>query len=149
MEVLKKNLLRVILGIILATGPAFAHSLTVVASFSILGDLVHQIGKEKVQVTSLVGPNEDAHVFHPTPLTQKRLAQADLIVMNGLSFEGWLERLLSANPIKGKVVIASKDVVPRVLMATKGEKGLPDPHGESFQGHRLRRGGFLHPRERS
>ena len=89
--------------------------LPVVATFSILADLTRQVGGERVDVRSLVGPNGDAHVFQPSPLDGKILTQAKLIVTNGLGFEGWLERLAKSSKASGPVVVASKGVVPRKM----------------------------------
>lgn len=97
---------------------AFAK-LDVVVSFSILHDITMQIGKDLINVHSIVGPNSDAHVFSPTPATGKMVAKADLVIINGLGFEGWFNRLAK----EGKyIVIASKGVRP-----LKMDKGL-DPH---------------------
>src|SRR4051794_15802460 len=70
-----------------------ADKLKVVASFSILGDMLREVGGERVEVTTLVGPNGDAHVYEPTPSDAKRLGAAKLLVINGLGFEGWIPRL--------------------------------------------------------
>ncbi|HEY8260256.1 MAG TPA: metal ABC transporter substrate-binding protein [Methylosinus sp.] len=96
--------------------------LPVVASFSILGDLVAQIGGHRVAVTTIVGPDGDAHVYQPTPKDGRRLADARLVFVNGLGFEGWIERLIAASKTKAKIVTASRGVTPR-----KDEAGL-DPH---------------------
>lgn len=82
----------------------------VVASFSILGDMVQQIGGSHVQVTALVGPNGDAHVYQPTPGDALAVANADLVVVNGLGFEGWMERLVSAAGYKGSVAVATQGI---------------------------------------
>ena len=87
-----------------------SEPLPVVASFSILADMVKQVGGPHVEVTSLVGPNSDAHVFDPTPADAKRLAAAKLVVVNGLGFEGWLNRLVKSSGYKGPVLTASKGV---------------------------------------
>src|SRR3990170_3637366 len=79
-----------------------------VASFSILGDIVAQVGGDRVEVATLVGPNGDAHVFSPTPADAKALASADVFFVNGLGFEGWMERLEKSSGFKGDVVVASK-----------------------------------------
>lgn len=81
---------------------AAAEKLPVVASFSILADLVKVVGGERVAVTSLVGPDADAHVFDPTPQDAVRIARARLVVVNGLGFEGWQQRLLQAAPLPGR-----------------------------------------------
>jgi zinc/manganese transport system substrate-binding protein len=96
--------------------------LPVVASFSILGDLVAQIGGHRVAITTIVGPDGDAHVYQPTPKDGRRLADARLVFVNGLGFEGWIERLIAASKTKAKIVTASRGVTPR-----KDEAGL-DPH---------------------
>jgi zinc/manganese transport system substrate-binding protein len=90
--------------------PAVAQPLPVVTSFSILADLVKVIGGSHVEVTSLVGPNADAHVFDPTPADAKRLADAKLVVINGLGFEGWMDRLIKSSGYRGSVTVASRGV---------------------------------------
>ena len=84
----------------------------VVASFSILADMVKQVGGDYVSVTSLVGPNEDPHVFDPSPADAKALADADMVVINGMHFEGWIDRLIKSSGFDGKLVVASDGVVP-------------------------------------
>lgn len=71
--------------------------LPVVATFSILGDMVKEIGGERVQLTTIVGPNTDAHNYEPTPNDAKALLQAKVVVLNGLDFEPWLPRLIEAS----------------------------------------------------
>ncbi len=92
------------------TAPVVAQPLPVVTSFSILADLVKVIGGSHVEVTSLVGPNADAHVFDPTPADAKRLAGAKLVVINGLGFEGWMDRLIKSSGYRGSVTVASRGV---------------------------------------
>src|SRR3982074_3267835 len=67
--------------------------LNVVASFSILGDFVRHVGGERVSVTTVVGPEGDVHVYTPAPADAKKIAEAKLVVINGLGLEGWLPRL--------------------------------------------------------
>lgn len=101
-------------GLILATAP-LAHAqekLPVVASFSILGDFVREVGAERVAVTTLVGPNGDAHVYSPSPTDAKSVASAKLIVVNGLKFEGWLPRLIKSSGAKGVVATATTGIKP-------------------------------------
>ncbi len=118
-----------------------AQPLPVVASFSILADMVREVGGPHVEVTSLVGPNTDAHVFDPTPVDAKRIASARLVFVNGLGFEGWLDRLVKASGYRGPIVIASKGVKTSLQLkdahqhasATKGSgaqhaHGAADPH---------------------
>ena len=99
-----------------------ARPLRVVASFSILADLLRNIGGDAVEIVTLVGPNADAHVFEPSPADAKHLADAEIVVVNGLGFEGWLDRLVRASGYRGPVVVASAGVAARKLGAA------PDPH---------------------
>jgi zinc/manganese transport system substrate-binding protein len=85
----------------------------VVASFSILGDMAREVGGDRVSVRTLVGPDGDAHVYEPAPSDARAVAGADLVVVNGLGFEGWLPRLLGAAGYKGPVATASEGVEPR------------------------------------
>lgn len=90
--------------------PAAAEPLRAVATFSILADLVRQVGGAQVSVTSLVGPNADAHSYNPAPADSRTLAQAQIIVVNGLGFEGWIDRLVRASGTRAPVVVASAGV---------------------------------------
>src|ERR1700759_2306884 len=93
----------------MAAPPAQAQAkLNVVASFSILGDFVRNVGGDKVNVTTLVGPDGDVHVYTPAPADAKEVARAKLLVVNGLGLEGWLPRLLQASGGKAPIVTASK-----------------------------------------
>ena len=86
--------------------------LNVVASFSILGDFVKNVGGDKVNVTTLVGPNGDVHVYTPAPDDARRVAAARLLIVNGLGLEGWLPRLSQSSGSKAIIVVASKGVAP-------------------------------------
>jgi zinc/manganese transport system substrate-binding protein len=92
--------------------PVRAEPLKVVASFSILGDLVRNVGGNSIEVTTLVGPDSDAHVYSPTPADAKKIADAKLIIVNGLGFEGWLPRLVQASGGKVKIVTATDGIAP-------------------------------------
>jgi zinc/manganese transport system substrate-binding protein len=96
--------------------------LKVVATFSILADMVREVGGPAVSVSALVGANADAHVFEPTPADVRRVAQADLVVGNGLRYEGWIDRLIAASGYRAKVLTASRRVTPRRV------PGGADPH---------------------
>ncbi len=114
----------------MALSPAL-HAQTVqpvkaVASFSILGDLVQQVGGDRVAVDVLVGPGSDTHVFQPTPSQAKRVGQAQIVFSNGLGFEGWMTRLLNTASYKGRHVVASQGIEPI--------KGTTDDHGHKH-GH--------------
>lgn len=102
--------------------------LRVVASFSILGDMVKEIGGEHVSLTTIVGPDGDAHTFEPTPRDAKALSQAQVLVINGLDFEGWLPRLLQAADFKGSQVLASKGVVVRHLSDGHDKQASQEEH---------------------
>jgi len=104
--------------------------INVVASFSILANIVEQVGGPYVKVTSLVAADADAHAFNPTPADAKTLASADLVIVNGLGFEGWLDRLIKSSGFKGKPVVASQGVK---AIRTKSE-GHGHSHGHSH-GH--------------
>lgn len=100
--------------------------LPVVATFSILGDMVREIGGERVAVTTIVGPNSDAHSFEPTPGDAKALQQARVLVLNGLDFETWLPRLAQASGFEGLKVLASEGVTVRRLSQAHGADGHHD-----------------------
>jgi zinc/manganese transport system substrate-binding protein len=103
-----------------ATEARAANKIKVVASFSILEDLVKNVGGDRVEVTSLVGPNGDVHVYQPTPADVKAVSAADLVVVNGLGMEGWMERLVQTSGYKGPIVVATKGIKPREM--TKEEE---------------------------
>ena len=110
-----------------ATGLAHAaepvpRPLQVVASFSILGDMAREIAGDAAQVTTLVGPDSDAHVYEPSPADARRLVSAELVLVNGLGFEGWMERLVRSSATAARVVTVSQGVMPRRL------DGAADPH---------------------
>ena len=105
-----------------------ADKVKAVASFSILDDMVRQVGGDRVEVVSLVKPDADAHVFSPTPADAKTLAGADVFFVNGLGFEGWMERLEKSSGFKGKTVVVSKGVKPLTMEEEEGHH-----HGEEAE----------------
>ena len=116
-------------GLLLVAAPMAVRAqekLPVVASFSILGDFVREVGGERVSVTTLVGANGDAHVYSPTPADAKAMAAAKLIVVNGLKFEGWMTRLVKSSGAKATVAIATTGISP-----LKGD----DDHGKAGHDH--------------
>lgn len=126
-----------------AAMPAYAQEeddgkVPVVASFSIIGDMVTQIGGEEVQLTTLVGPDEDAHEYQPTPDDIKRVGDAQIVFVNGLGFEGWMDRVIPASGFKGKVVIVSDGISPRTAEHESHE-------GESAEEHEAHEHGALDP----
>ena len=96
----------------LATPLRAQERLDVVASFSILGDFVRNVGGDRVSLAMLVGPNADVHVYTPSPADAKRIADAKLVVVNGLGLEGWLPRLVQSAGGKATIVVASNGVAP-------------------------------------
>ncbi len=107
-----------------------AHTkIKAVATISILGDLVKNVGGDRVDVTTLVGPNGDAHVYSPTPGDARKLAAADIVFVNGLGLEGWITRLVTASATKAPMIVASKGITPR-RMEDEDRRGhtVIDPH---------------------
>jgi zinc/manganese transport system substrate-binding protein len=100
----------------------------VIASFSILGDMTKNVGGTRAEVITLVGPNGDAHVYEPTPADAKAVSSADLVVVNGLGLEGWMDRLVKTSGYKGPVVVATKGIKPREM--------TPEEEGEHKSGGR-------------
>ena len=117
------------LGLAALTPPLHAQApLRAVASFSILGDFVKEVGGDRVAVDVLVGPGADAHVFQPTPAQARLVGQAQVVFANGLGFEGWLSRLLKTSAYKGRPVTVSQGIQPL--------RSEPDhDHGEHKKGH--------------
>lgn len=87
----------------------------VVATFSVLGDMVKEVGGPDVHVATLVPPGGDAHVYQPKPGDAKAIARADLVVVNGLGMEGWIDRLIAASGYKGRIATASESVRPQTM----------------------------------
>jgi zinc/manganese transport system substrate-binding protein len=104
--------------LVLAISAAPTHAqapLKVVASFSILGDFVKNVGGNRVEVTTLVGPDGDVHVYTPTPADARKIADAKLLVVNGLGLEGWLPRLLQAAGGNASIVTVTSGIAPLKL----------------------------------
>ncbi len=111
-----------LIGLVLVTAALLARAqdrvqgpVNVVASFSILGDFVQNVGGERVIVTTLVGPDGDAHVYTPAPADAKRIADAKLLIINGFGLEGWLPRLLQSAGSKAPIITATKGIAPLKL----------------------------------
>jgi len=107
-----------------------ADTIKVAASFTVLGDMVKQIGGERVEVKTFVGPNGDAHVYEPSPGDVKALADSKILVVNGLGLEGWMARLQKSSGFKGKMITATTGV--RTRQMEEEERGttrkIIDPH---------------------
>jgi len=116
--------------IVTGAGSAEAQDkIRVVTTFSILADFAKNVGGDAVEVASLVGPDSDAHAYSPSPADGKRLADAKLVLVNGLGFEGWMDRLVKASGTKAVVVTASRGVKPRQMTEEdEHDHGKTDPH---------------------
>ncbi|MGE0753199.1 MAG: metal ABC transporter substrate-binding protein [Variibacter sp.] len=134
----RRHVFAVLAAALCSAAPAFAQDkpatgkLDVVASFSILGDLVANVGGDRIALHVLVGPNSDAHVFAPSPADAKTLADAKLVFVNGLGFEGWMTRLVKASGSKAPIVVATQGIKPRQMEAEEahghGHAKEIDPH---------------------
>ena len=115
------------LGAMLIAAPAHADDkLKAVASISIIGDLVKNVGGDRVEVATLVGPNSDSHVFSPTPTDARTLGAARIVFVNGMGLEGWMTRLAAASGAKTSPVVVTTGVTPR--QAEEGGHHAVDPH---------------------
>jgi zinc/manganese transport system substrate-binding protein len=99
----------------------------VIVSFSILEDIVRQIGGADVLVTSLIGADSDAHVFEPRPEQARFLSEAQLFIINGLGFEAWLTRLTRSAQYRGPVIVAAEGITP-MTAGKAGATRSSDPH---------------------
>jgi zinc/manganese transport system substrate-binding protein len=123
--------------------PGSGHAqdrISVVATFSVIGDIVAAVGGDRVSVKTLVPPDGDAHVYQPTPADSRALAEAKLVVVNGLGMEGWIDRLIRASGFKGPIVVATRgvkpgemeqddsDAVTKTPRRTVTPKTITDPH---------------------
>jgi zinc/manganese transport system substrate-binding protein len=110
---------------------ARAAEVEVITSFSILGDLVRQIGGERVSVHTLIGPGQDAHAYEPRPSDARRIKRTGLVVQNGLGFDDWLPRLARASGYRGSLVVASDGIRPLAMHSGNGNdarEARTDPH---------------------
>jgi len=127
---------------LLPPGISARDRLPVVATFSILGDMVREVGGERISLTTIVGPNMDTHQFEPTPQDAKALLEAKVLVLNGLDFEPWISRLVQASEFKGRQVLAADGITVRRpgASAKGGHSGHSDAKGhahghDSVHGH--------------
>jgi zinc/manganese transport system substrate-binding protein len=105
-----------------------ADKVNVVATFSILADFVRNVGGERVEVTALVGPGADVHVYTPSPSDAKKIADARLVVVNGLGLEGWLPRLVKSSGGNATMLVATKGITP---LKAHDDHHSDDHHGEA------------------
>ncbi|SHO57023.1 metal ABC transporter solute-binding protein, Zn/Mn family [Vibrio quintilis] len=122
-----KQLKTTVLALLFAVSPSLmAKTLDTVASFSVLADIVQQVGGDHVKVTSLVGPDGDPHTFEPAPKDSVTLNQADVVFVSGLGLEGWMDRLVKSSGYRRELVVASKGIQTRSMLED-GET-MTDPH---------------------
>jgi len=126
---MKKHLLIAsiaLLALLAVTARAEERPLRIVASFSILGDMIKQIGGEAVDVYVLAGPNADMHAYQPTTNDIKILSKADVIAINGLGFDTKMKGMAEASRARAKLLVASAGVKP--IFVGEGDSAVPDPH---------------------
>jgi len=134
-----------LLGALAAAVPGAAlaqttEKLPVVASFSILGDLTQEVGGERIALTTIVGPDGDSHVYQPTPADAKKLAAAKVVIVNGLGFEGWMDRLVKASGTKAELVVATKGITPRTRTASEPQEEEEEHGHDHDKGHKQAKG---------
>lgn len=111
---LKQLLACSVISLCAAATPGYAQEkLAVIATFSIIGDFANQVGGERIELKTLVGANGDAHVYEPKPADAIALARADVVLTNGLEFEGFLDRLITASATEADVVILTDGIDTR------------------------------------
>ncbi|RWO34841.1 MAG: metal ABC transporter substrate-binding protein [Mesorhizobium sp.] len=91
---------------------ALAEPLKVVASFTIIADFAKNVGGDRINLTTIVGPDGDAHVYEPSPADAVAMAGADVVLVNGLHFEGFLQRLVDASASKARIAVLTRGVTP-------------------------------------
>ncbi|MEM7195327.1 MAG: metal ABC transporter substrate-binding protein [Pseudomonadota bacterium] len=140
---LRNSILKFSVGLIALafSGPVQSQSdqpTSVVATFSILGDMVARVGGEHISLTTLVGPNGDAHVYKPTPADARAVSQAQVLFVNGLEFEGWLDRLIDASDFNGSKVVTTAGVTAIKFSEDDhhdDDEHHDDEHHEDEDGH--------------
>ncbi len=114
-------------GLLPLTALASAAPIQAVASFSVLADMVHAVGGDRVAVTSVVPPEGDAHGYQPRPADARAIMAAGLVVLNGLGLDAWMERLIRAGGFEGVLTIVTAGVTPHILPGGHGQAAV-DPH---------------------
>ena len=107
-------------------GNAHAGEIKAVASFTVLADVVKQVGGDHVHVHSLVAPNGDPHEFEPAPADAKQLKDAAVVFVSGEGLEGWMDRLITASGYKGKPVTVSTGIKTHEM--EEDGQTVTDPH---------------------
>ncbi|MGO3565047.1 metal ABC transporter substrate-binding protein [Pseudomonas helleri] len=121
-----KMLLAAVFALSSMAGLAQAKPIEAVASFTVLADMVQNVGGDHVHVTSLIGPNGDPHAYEPTPNDAQELKRANLVFVSGLHLEGWLDRLIKASGYQGQPVVLSNGIKTRSM--EEDGKRITDPH---------------------
>lgn len=126
----RRHLLANVAVVLAAASPAIAQEqVKVLATFSILGDLVKNVGGNRIEVSTLVGPNSDAHVYAPSPADARKIADAKVVITNGLGFEGWMSRLVRASGSKAPIIVATKGITVRKAAGDHAHgRNDADPH---------------------
>ena len=110
----------------LTASVASAKTLNAIASFTVLGDVVKEVGGDHITVKTLVGPNGDVHEFEPSPDDAKTLQAADIAFVSGEGLESWFDKLAKSAGYKGKPVVASAGIKTRKM--EEDGKTVTDPH---------------------
>lgn len=135
-----KTLQFITLSSLLALSPAListatAAQLKVVASFSIIEDLARNVGGDRVEITTIVGPDGDAHVYEPKPADAVSMSKADVVLVNGLDFEGFLSRLVETSATKAPVIVLTRGVKPMKLSDEPAGHAHPEDEAAKQAGH--------------
>jgi manganese/iron transport system substrate-binding protein len=110
-------------------GPTPApDAIDVVASTTVLADLVHQVGGTRVNISSLVPPGGEVHTFDPTPADIARVADADLVITNGLGLDDWVEDLARDSGSQAPIVALGEDLEGATYLGGDGQAGTANPH---------------------
>ncbi|NTZ93032.1 zinc ABC transporter substrate-binding protein AztC [Agrobacterium tumefaciens] len=126
---------------------ASAAELKVVASFSIIADFAKNVGGDRVEITTLVGPDGDAHVYEPRPADAVAVSKANVVLVNGLEFEGFLKRLIDTSGTKAPVVELTKGVEPLKLSEEPAGHAHPEAEEEEGHDHKAEEAGHDHDHE--
>jgi zinc/manganese transport system substrate-binding protein len=123
---------------------ATAAELKVVASFSIIADFAKNVGGNRVDITTIVGPDGDAHVYEPRPADAVAVSKADVVLVNGLAFEGFLKRLIDTSGTRAPVVELTKGVQPLKLSEEPAGHAHPEAEEEEGHDHKAEEAGHSH-----
>lgn len=119
----------------LSAAVAQAADVKAVATFTVLADVVSEVGGDRVEVSSLIGPNGDPHAYEPTPNDVRRVRDADVVFMSGLGLEGWMDRLIATSGYKGQPVVVSNNIHAREMADEGHGQGHDEAHAGDAQGH--------------